>query len=497
MKIEPIDYAITSVETDLMAIGYFKDESKLHGSLAEIDEAMNGDIESLISQNKISGNFKKTTIIYTFGRLPAKCLLIIGLGDKNEFNENVIKEMAGVVVKTANKQKVKNIITCLSNIMDYGIEDEDLIHCFVEGTFLANYSFKGYSTNNEDKNQIESMQLLVDCEKDKVIKGIESGTVYALGTNMARDLVNTPGNLMTPTDIAKRAVEIANKYKMEYEILEKDDMERLGMGGILAVSQGSEQLPKMIVLKYFNAKDSNNVIGLVGKGLTFDAGGISIKPRSNMHIMKSDMGGGATVLGVMDSIGKMGLDANVIAVIPSAENMLSGAALKPGDVIKTMSGKTVEVINTDAEGRLILADGITYIKKLGATRIIDVATLTGAIVTALGDITTGAMSNKDDFIKEFFKCTKKTGENIWQLPIFSEYKEQIKSDIADLKNTGGSKAGSITAALFIEAFIEDTPWIHLDIAGTAWSGKETNLIKKGGTGVMVRSLIQYIRDNIK
>ncbi len=494
MKIEHIDYPIASVKADLMAIGYFKDGNILDNSFAELDEAMNGDIKTLLLQNDILGDFKETTIIYPFGRLSAKCLLIVGLGDKEKFNDNVVLEMAGIVIKTANKLKIKNIITCLSNITNYKIDVERLTHCYVEGTLLANYNFQGYSTENDNDNQIEIVQLLIDCEKEKVKKGIDLGKAYALGTNMARDLVNTPGNLMTPSDLANKAVEIADKYKMEYEILDREDMERLGMGGILAVSQGSDQPPKLIILKYFNEKNNNNIIGLVGKGLTFDAGGISIKPSNNMHIMKSDMGGGATVLGVMASIAELGLETNVIAVIPSSENLLSGSALKPGDVIKTMSGKTVEVLNTDAEGRLILADAITYIKKLEATSIIDIATLTGAIVVALGDITTGAMTNKQNFIDDFFKSAKTANENIWQLPIFSEYKELIKSEIADLKNTGGRTAGSITAALFLEAFVGDTPWLHLDIAGTSWSEKETNLVKKGATGAMVRTLIQYIKD---
>lgn len=494
MKIEHIDNAITSIKTDIMAFGHFKDDVELDSRLAEIDAAMDGDIKTLLVQNTSIGEFKKVTIIYPFGRLSVKCLLIIGLGKKEEFNENIAMEVAGLIIKTAKQLEMKNVVTYLCNMIKINNDIERIVHCYVEGSLLGDYKFKGYAKLEEKENKIENMQLLAYCDKKEIIKGLELGKAYALGTYIARDLINIPGNLMTPTDLAMKAIEIADKYKMKYEVLEKKDMEKLGMGGILAVAQGSDQPPKMIVLKYFNDKNSDNIIGLVGKGLTFDSGGISIKPSNNMHIMKSDMGGGATVLGVMASIAELKLETNVIAVIPSTENLLSGSAVKPGDVITTMSGKTVEVLNTDAEGRLILSDAITYAKELKATSIIDIATLTGAIVVALGDITTGAMTNHQEFIDEFFKSAKIANENVWQLPIFSEYKELIKSDIADLKNTGGRTAGSITAALFLEAFAGETPWIHLDIAGTSWSEKETNLVKKGATGSMVRSLIQYIRD---
>ncbi|WP_339061255.1 leucyl aminopeptidase [Tepidibacillus marianensis] len=326
-----------------------------------------------------------------------------------------------------------------------------------------------------------------------MIYGIECGTAYGEGTNVARDLVNTPGNLMTPTNMAEKAVEIARRYGMEYEVLVREDMERLGMGGLLAVAQGSEQPSKLIVLKYRGKEKWDDVLGFVGKGLTFDSGGISLKPPANMDEMKTDMAGGAAVLGAMEAVGKLRPKINIVAVIPSTENMPSGKAYKPGDVIRTMSGKTIEILNTDAEGRLVLADGITYARKLGATRIIDLATLTGAILVALGTVTTGAFTNDTSFLDDFKKSSQKAGERIWQLPTYTEYKEQIKSQIADLKNTGGRNAGSITAALFLEAFTEDTPWIHLDIAGTAYTSKETATTPKGATGVMVRSLIQIAK----
>ncbi|WP_369345659.1 leucyl aminopeptidase [Caldalkalibacillus mannanilyticus] len=306
---------------------------------------------------------------------------------------------------------------------------------------------------------------------------------------LARDLVNVPANLLTPTKLAEKALEIAEAHQLECHILDREEMEKLGMGALLAVAQGSEEPPKMIVLKYQGLDKWENVLSFVGKGITFDTGGISLKTPANMDEMKGDMGGSATVLGVMEVVGRLKPKCNVLAVIPSTENMPSGKALKPGDVITSMSGKTIEVKNTDAEGRLILADGVTYAKQLGANYIVDVATLTGAVLIALGDCTTGAVTNHEDFMIEVLESAEEASEWVWRLPNYPAYKEMVKSSaVADLNNAPGRLAGSITAGLFIGEFAEETPWVHLDIAGTAWSGKENDLCRKGGTGAMVRTL---------
>ncbi|KXG44156.1 leucyl aminopeptidase [Tepidibacillus infernus] len=493
MKIEFLNQPVTSIQTDLLVLGHYSENTKPQGKLADVDQALDGAISDLIQQGEITGKAKETTLIHTFGKISAKRILVIGLGEKDAFDQDMVREIAAVAVKTAIKVKAKKVASCPFGIKHPNIHEHHVTHSFAEGAHLAHYRFDGYSSKKEEQHQVELIQLIAEEVSDELKYGIECGTAYALGTNLARDLVNTPGNKMTPTHMAEKAIEIARRYGMEYEILERDEMERLGMGGLLAVAQGSEQPPKMIVLKYRGREQWDDVLGFVGKGLTFDTGGISLKPGANMDEMKMDMGGGAAVLGAMEAIGRLRPKVNVVAVIPSTENMPSGKAYKPGDVIKTMSGKTIEVLNTDAEGRLILSDGITYAKHLGASRIIDLATLTGAVLIALGDVTTAAMTNNEEFLADFMKSAKKAGEKVWQLPTFDEYKEQIKSQIADLKNTGGRLAGSITAALFVGAFAEETPWIHLDIAGTAWSNKETATTQKGGTGVMVRSLVQIAK----
>lgn len=301
--------------------------------------------------------------------------------------------------------------------------------------------------------------------------------------------------MLTPTDLAEEAKAIAKTYDFYCEVLEREDMERLGMGALLGVAQGSDQPPKMIIMRYDGNPDTDDVTAFVGKGLTFDAGGYSLKPAANMHTMKGDMGGAAAVLGAMMIIGEEKPKENVICVIPSSENLVNGSAMKPGDVLRALSGKTIEVRNTDAEGRLILADGVAYAKQLGATRLIDVATLTGACVVALGDVTTGAVSNDEDLMEAVKNAGERTGEPIWQFPNNKAYEKMLKtSDVADLNNAPGRAGGSITAGLFIGAFAEDTPWVHLDIAGTSFQSNDSNLGPAGATGVMARTLARYIVD---
>lgn len=495
MRIELVTKSVQETCTDMIVVGNFNNADNPNKKLVEVDQILEGTITELINQGDFSGKFKETTLIYTLGKIPAKYLLLIGLGEKEKLSTDRLRELSALIVRTAKKYKAKSVTSCLFGQNHPNIGSQKAVQPFVEGAYLGNYHFNGYSSEREEQNEIDLFQINVGELSEQLKAEMEKGIAYAEGTNLTRDLVNTPGNIMTPALMAKQAIEIAKRYNMEYEILEKEEMEQLGMGGLLAVAQGSEQPPKMIVLKY-QGKDKwdDEVIGLVGKGLTFDSGGISLKPSEGMEDMKNDMAGGAAVLGAMEAIGRLKPEMNILAVVPSTENMPSGKAVKPGDVIKTMSGKTIEVLNTDAEGRLILADGITYAKKLGATKIIDLATLTGAVVIALGNITTAVMTNDQAFLDDFMKAAKSAGEKVWQLPTDNEYREQIKSQIADLKNTGGKPAGSITAALFVGAFAEETPWIHLDIAGTAWTEKETSLAAKGGTGVMVRTLVQLVND---
>jgi len=490
LKIELVSDSITSLVADVLAVACFSDQELLQGALSEVDQLLGGTISDLIQQGNLTGKFLETTEIYPGARLAAKRIVIVGLGKANEFKAQKLRDVAGTVVRTAGKAKASSVAFYMDGDKHVHLGEHHAAHFFAEGAYLAAYHFAGYAKKREEPSVVDSILWLVDDVTKELQEGLACGKAYAEGTNLARDLVNTPGNLLTPTVFAEQAVELANRHDLAYEILDKADMARLGMGGLLAVNRGSDEPPKLIVLKYQGRDDWDEVLGFVGKGITFDSGGISIKPAANMDLMKTDMGGAAAVLGAMEAIARLKPKVNIVAVVPTTENLLSGSAYKPGDVITTLSGKTIEVLNTDAEGRIVLADGIEYAKQQGATRIVDLATLTGACVVALGHVTSGVMGNDEDFLEEFLKSAKKAGEKAWPLPTFEEYKELIKSDVADLKNIGGSPAGTITAALFVGAFAEDVPWVHVDIAGTAWTDKATATNEKGATGVMVRTLVK-------
>jgi leucyl aminopeptidase len=304
-------------------------------------------------------------------------------------------------------------------------------------------------------------------------------------------MINEPANFMTPSDMAEIARKVATEYGLDYTVLEREQMQELGMGALLGVAPGSQQPPKFIILKYEGDDPSHKPLGLVGKGITFDSGGISLKPSESMSDMKGDMSGGATVIAALRGIAQLKPKINITALIPATENLPSGTALKPGDVLKAMNGKTIEIANTDAEGRLILADALSYAQKLELTPVVDIATLTGACHIALGDFATGAFTNDQELCNKVVKAGDEAGEKLWQMPMYEEYKEQNKSEIADIKNTGGRYGGAITAAKFLNEFTGDIPWVHLDIAGTFYSSKEKGYLIKGATGVGVRTLINF------
>ncbi|MDB5028090.1 MAG: Leucyl aminopeptidase, partial [Candidatus Eremiobacteraeota bacterium] len=327
--------------------------------------------------------------------------------------------------------------------------------------------------------------------------GAKRGSVIGEAVNAARRMALTPGNDMTPTHLAARAQEMAKDAGLEVDVLDEDRMTKLGMGSLLGVSRGSDEPATLSVMTYRGDPSSTETLALVGKGLTFDSGGISIKPAENMHEMKYDMSGGAGVIAAMWAIGKLRPKINVIGLIPSSENLPGPRAMKPGDILKAMNGKTIEVINTDAEGRLILADALCYAKQLGATKIIDAATLTGACVVALGHAASGTMSNDEKFVARFLEVVADVGERYWRLPLYPDYDTQIKSDIADLKNTGGRAGGALTAGAFLKAFVGDTPWIHLDVAGTAYLDGESSFMAKGPTGTPVRAFVNIVEDLAK
>lgn len=495
MKVTIVKGSIKDIMADAIVMGVYEDVKSPDADLTEIDRQLGGVISGMISGGDFKGKEGETLLIYTLGKIPAKKVLLLGLGKKEDFEPNTIRKVIGKAVKQLEKSKT-DTAAILPMGLDKNISAETVGQCIIEGAMLASYKFNKYKTSDEDKESNLKEIYIVSTDNsmiDDMNKGTEIGSVLANGTILARDLVNEPSNVVTPEAIANKAMEIANKHGLEIKIQEREDIQKLGMNCFLGVARGSDKPPKLITIKYFGGDKDDEVLGLVGKGLTFDSGGISIKPSAGMEEMKGDMGGAAAILGAMDIIGSLKPKANVIAVVGTCENMPSGNAYKPGDILTSMGGKTIEVLNTDAEGRLVLIDCITYALKEGATKLVDMATLTGACVIALGSTTTGLISNNDEFVKEVEAAAEKAGERVWQLPSYPEYKKLIKGDLADLKNTGGREAGTITAGLFLGEFAGDSPWVHMDIAGTSMPTGDKDSLVKGATGVGVRTLYHLIK----
>jgi leucyl aminopeptidase len=389
------------------------------------------------------------------------------------------------------RNRLKNVALITHGAGIGGLNAEDCAAAIAEGTALGLYRFLRHKKADDDAD-LEALTIVEhDAAKLAALqKGVDRGLILAEATNFCRDLANEPSNYLTPTELADRAKAIADKTGLECEIHGPDWLREKGMGGVLGVAKGSEEEPRFIVMRYKGAGDARPV-ALVGKGITFDTGGISIKPAAGMEEMKGDMAGGASVIAAMSAIARLRPNVNVVGIVPATENMPGGAAIKPGDVLVTMKGKTIEVINTDAEGRLILSDGLAFAVEEGATAIIDVATLTGAISIALGNVAMGAMTNNEALYGRLKKAADAAGEKIWELPMWDEYKDQIKSEVADMKNTGGRGAGSITAAMLLREFVDDTPWVHLDIAGVDTYDREKGVIVKGASGIPVRTLVHF------
>ncbi|MDQ0206575.1 leucyl aminopeptidase [Alkalicoccobacillus murimartini] len=478
---------------DVFVIGLLKNGG-LDTAASDLNEMLNGQIEELKKQGLLSSDKGELRSFYTFGQAKTATVYTIGLGDKKEVDAEVIRELAGKLGKKLKEDRVTDVAISLDAFLAADQTDaSDIAFLIGEGLGLSTYEVVDYKEkSNKPEKHLEAVTLYTEASDDVAQSAVE-GKAYAEGTNYARTLVNTPANLLTPTDLAEEAHKLSERYGFKLEVLEEEDMKRLGMGALLAVTAGSDQPAKMIVLTYQGTDKWENAIGLVGKGMTFDAGGVSLKPALGMHEMKMDMGGAGAVLGAMESIGQLKPAVNIVAVIPSAENMINGSALKPGDVIRAMTGKTIEIRNTDAEGRLILADGVAYARQLGVDYLVDVATLTGAVVVALGDYTTGAITNNDEWMQKVTEASETAGEWIWQLPSHKPYQKMLQtSNVADLNNAPGRAGGSITAGLFIGEFVENTPWVHLDIAGTAWQDKPSTNGPAGATGVMARTLTRLV-----
>jgi leucyl aminopeptidase len=412
-----------------------------------------------------------------------------------------IRELGASTSRLAAQYHLHHIAVDLSSAYDPNSSPSEAvcIGAWTEGILLGSYTIQSYKQSEiRNDHPLQRIEFVVDQNADQpqLERSITKAIVFSDATNYARDLTNMPSNMLTPSALAGEARNLADMNGLLCHVLSDQEIVSLGMGGLTAVGQGSLHPPHMIVMHYRGSEQSDVIYGLVGKGITFDTGGISLKKADGMEEMISDMGGAAVVLGVMQALGRLKPALNVVAVIPVAENMPSGSAYKPGDIISSMSGRTIEVLNTDAEGRIVLADAITYARQLGATKLIDVATLTGAVLIALGDVATAAITNNEAFLGQLMKAAEQSGERLWQLPVYPEYKEMLKSSVADLKNSTSTRwAGAITAGLFIGTFADDVPWVHLDTGGTAWLSKARGMDPQGATGAMVRTLLYYLHDS--
>lgn len=494
MEIKVIAGDITQIKAGAIIVNFFEEMERLEGDIATIDKALDGAISQLISQGEIRGKLNEITIIHSLGKLPADRVVVAGLGKKQELSQDKVRGLVAETCRLLRQKGVDNIATIPHGAGIAGISLEAAAQAVTEGSLLGVYSFRRHITKEAEYGEIKQLLIVSSDEANLPIleQGSNKGRVLAEATNLARDMVNEPANYMTPSHMAEMAMRLAESYKLEVSVLDREQMQELGMGALLGVTQGSRQPPKLIVLYYWGGGSTEIDVALAGKGVTFDSGGISIKPSEGMAEMKGDMAGGAAVMAAMTAIAQLKPKINVMALIPATENLPGGSALKPGDILTAMNGKTIEIISTDAEGRLILADALSYAKKHGAKLMVDVATLTGAMRVALGDIYSGAFGNNQELIAQVIAAGAEAGELIWQMPMHERYKEQIKSDVADIKNVGGKYGGAIIGAQFIAEFVGDTPWVHLDIAGTSLSKKETSYLVKGATGVTVRTLVNLI-----
>ena len=491
MEIRVVPKSIAEIEADALIVNLFEGVTAPGGATGDVDRALGGAISDLIKAGEIKGKMGETTVVHTLGRIPARRVIVAGLGKQDKFDLEKVRIVSAAAVRKARDTGAATVASIVHGAGIGNLDARQAGAALVEGTLLALYAFGNYQKKDEESKEIKDFIIAeLDQVKAKSMAEVAKfGRIFAEGANLARDLGNEPSNVLTPTALAERARKVAEEVGLQYEVLEADRMRELGMGALLGVAQGSVEPPKLILLRYKGDPASKETLALVGKGITFDSGGISIKPSEGMEGMKFDMCGAASVVGAMRIIGQVKPKANVLGVIPATENMPGGKAQRPGDIVRAMNGKTIEVINTDAEGRLILADAICYAKDQGATRIVDIATLTGACVVALGHVATGLITNNDDFAEQVKGAAKASGEKVWQLPAYDEYKKQIKSDYADMKNTGGRPGGTITAGLFLAEFAGDTPWVHLDVAGTANDLAEVAWQpNKGASGIPTRTL---------
>ncbi len=456
---------------------------------AASDPAVQAAAADLLASGEVTGKACETNLLHKPAGLKAKRLLLISGGSAKKFSSYDLRRIAGTAVRALKSRGIRGF----AFIAPPAIPAEEAVRAIVEGAHVGNFDPDYYRSDRKDQ-KIDDLTILAAGDKAGLEKVAAAAQIIGESQNFTRDLVNEPSNRMTPTILGERAKRMCAEVGLQCEVYGADKIKELKMGAFWSVAQGSDEPPALIVMRYEPAgAPEKPVLGLVGKGITFDTGGISIKPADGMEKMKYDMAGGATMIGAMRAIALLKPKIKVIGIVCATENMPSGKAQKPGDVQIAMSGKSIEIINTDAEGRLVLADGLYYARQLGCTHLADAATLTGAVVVALGYNNAGIFANDDDMYERFHSANVRAGEKMWRLPLDDEYKEQIRSSIADIVNSGGRWGGAINAAMFLKEFAEDTPWIHLDIAGTAWMEEQKPWIAKGPSGIALRSLVEFVR----
>jgi leucyl aminopeptidase len=485
---------IDQKQTPLLVIGVFENEQDFQQS-KELDPSVLAYIKETLDNKEFRGTFGSNILVYTLGKGPMKKIILLGLGKREKFSDELARVCAGKAALKARELGAKEF-----SILQFSNLDEGLVEAMTEGMALALYSFDKYKASKES-TKIEDITILINSDSPRFQSVAEKAAFVIESVNFARDLSNMPPNDCPPAYLASAALSMASDYGIKVRVIERYEMENMGMGGVIAVGKGSYNPPKMIILEYNGAGDGQKPYLLVGKAVTFDTGGISLKPGDKMDEMKFDKCGGCNVLALMRAVASMKLAVNVVGIVPSVENMPSGTSYRPGDIVKMYNGKTVEVLNTDAEGRMILADALAYgIATYSPKAVVDMATLTGAAIIALGSNVAALVGNNKQLTDRIRRLAEKTGEKMWDLPLYDEFHEQIKSTYADIKNIGGRPGGAITAAAFLSNFVNSTPWVHMDIAGTAWTQDgtfEKSYNPKGATGFGIRTLVKMLMEDEK
>jgi leucyl aminopeptidase len=479
------------VETECLAVVVLdrgsKDKSEV--SVEAGDSVIKDVTADVMASGEVTGKMFESTLLHRPSKLKAKRLLLLGGGKAQNFTASELRKLAGTVVRFLKPKGIRSF----AFLAPESVNSDEAVKAIVEGAFVGNFDPDTYKSDRKDQ-KIDAVTVVARGDQTRLQRAMDEARIIGESQNFTRDLVNEPGNRMTPTILADRARKMAQEVGLKFEAYGAEKIKELKMGAFWGVAQGSDEPPALVVMRYEPADaPATPVVGLVGKGVTFDTGGISIKPADGMEKMKYDMAGAGAMIGAMRAIALLKPKVRVTAIICATENMPSGKAQKPGDVQIAMSGKSIEIINTDAEGRLVLADGLCYARQLGCTHLIDAATLTGAVVVALGYVNAGVFANDEKIYERFNRALEKAGEKFWRLPLDDEYKENIRSNIADIVNSGGRWGGAVNAAMFLKEFAEETPWIHLDIAGTAWMEDNKPWIAKGPSGIAVRSLVEFAR----